>query len=144
MPCDPVPSWLRGLSSKGGKTVLLSTRDICFPARTVLAWQLHASGQHLRGQARHSMGLAGSSQSVTSALRVFMSAMQGMNMWVSWTTVRMLLCVLRLQAGKAAKKDLLHAFSEEALDAAGARRDAPPFAVVSSTTMDLSVGRCAF
>ncbi|EIE24975.1 hypothetical protein COCSUDRAFT_83668 [Coccomyxa subellipsoidea C-169] len=44
-------------------------------------------------------------------------------------------------AGKKHKKDLLHAFSEEALDAAGARRDAPPFAVVASTTMDLSVGR---
>ncbi len=40
------------------------------------------------------------------------------------------------------KKDLLNAFSEEALDAAGARRDAPPFAIVASTTMDLSVGRC--
>ena len=39
--------------------------------------------------------------------------------------------------------DLMHAFSEEALDAAGARRDAPPFAVVSSTTMDLSIGRIA-
>lgn len=46
-----------------------------------------------------------------------------------------------LQAGKGARKDLLGAFSGEALDAAGARRDAPPFAVVSSTTMDLSVGR---
>ena len=45
------------------------------------------------------------------------------------------------QAGKAARKDLLGAFSGEALDAAGARRDAPPFAVVASTTMDLSVGR---
>ncbi|BDA49236.1 probable Septin-7 [Coccomyxa sp. Obi] len=44
-------------------------------------------------------------------------------------------------AGRAHKKDLLHAFSEEALDAAGARRDAPPFAIVASTTMDLSVGR---
>ncbi len=51
-------------------------------------------------------------------------------------------CVGAPQAGKAAKKDLLGAFSGEALDAAGARRDAPPFAVVSSTTMDLSVGRC--
>ena len=34
-----------------------------------------------------------------------------------------------LQAGKGARKDLLGAFSGEALDAAGARRDAPPFAV---------------
>ena len=46
------------------------------------------------------------------------------------------------QAGKGAKRDLLHAaFSAEALDEAGARREAPPFAVVASTDYDLSVGR---
>ncbi len=48
------------------------------------------------------------------------------------------------QAGKDAKQDLLRsAFSEEALDEAGARREAPPFAIVASTDYDLSVGRCA-
>ena len=46
-----------------------------------------------------------------------------------------------LQAGKHARRDLLHAFSEDALDAAGARRECPPFAVIASTTMDLSVGK---
>lgn len=46
-----------------------------------------------------------------------------------------------LQAGKHARRDLLHAFSEDALDAAGARRETPPFAIISSTTMDLSVGK---
>ena len=47
-----------------------------------------------------------------------------------------------MQAGKGAKRDLLHAaFSAEALDEAGARREAPPFAVVASTDYDLSVGR---
>ena len=46
-----------------------------------------------------------------------------------------------LQAGKHARRDLLHAFSEDALDAAGARRDAPPFAVIASTMMDLSIGK---
>ncbi|CAK0786298.1 hypothetical protein CVIRNUC_009511 [Coccomyxa viridis] len=45
------------------------------------------------------------------------------------------------QAGKHARRDLLHAFSEDALDAAGARRECPPFAVIASTTMDLSVGK---
>ena len=51
--------------------------------------------------------------------------------------------LLSWQAGKGAKRDLLHsAFSEEALDEAGARREAPPFAVVASTDYDLSVGRC--
>ena len=49
-----------------------------------------------------------------------------------------MLCV---QAGKHARRDLLHAFSEDALDAAGARRETPPFAVIASTTMDLSVGK---
>ncbi|KAK9831503.1 hypothetical protein WJX81_003303 [Elliptochloris bilobata] len=45
-------------------------------------------------------------------------------------------------AGKGAKRDLLHAaFNAEALDEAGARREAPPFAVVASTDYDLSVGR---
>ena len=46
------------------------------------------------------------------------------------------------QAGKHARRDLLHAFSEDALDAAGARRECPPFAVIASTTMELSVGKC--
>lgn len=45
------------------------------------------------------------------------------------------------QAGKHARRDLLHAFSEDALDAAGARRETPPFAIIASTTMDLSVGK---
>ena len=49
--------------------------------------------------------------------------------------------VTTLQAGKHARRDLLHAFSEDALDAAGARRECPPFAVIASTTMDLSVGK---
>ena len=48
---------------------------------------------------------------------------------------------LKVQAGKHARRDLLHAFSEDALDAAGARRECPPFAVIASTTMDLSVGK---
>ena len=55
--------------------------------------------------------------------------------------VETLTAVLVLQAGKNARRDLLHAFSEDALDAAGARRECPPFAVISSTTMDLSVGK---
>ena len=57
--------------------------------------------------------------------------------WSAWAFIAM----RSVQAGKHARRDLLHAFSEDALDAAGARRECPPFAVIASTTMDLSVGK---
>lgn len=46
-----------------------------------------------------------------------------------------------VQASKNAKRQVPFQFSEEALQEAGARPGVPPFAIVASNTMDMSVGR---
>ena len=46
-----------------------------------------------------------------------------------------------VQASKNAKRQVPFQFSEEALQEAGARQGVPPFAIVASNTMDMSVGR---
>ncbi len=48
-----------------------------------------------------------------------------------------------MQASKNAKRQVPFQFSEEALQEAGARPGVPPFAIVASNTMDMSVGRYA-
>ena len=45
------------------------------------------------------------------------------------------------QASKGLGRGVMYKFSGETLDEAGARREAPPFAIVASMQMDLSVGR---
>ena len=46
-----------------------------------------------------------------------------------------------LQASKEVGRPIVHKFSHEALVEAGAAHEVPPFSVVASNTMDLSVGR---
>ena len=47
-----------------------------------------------------------------------------------------------MQASKEVGRPIVHEFSREALAEAGATHTVPPFSIVSSNTMDLSVGRC--
>ena len=47
----------------------------------------------------------------------------------------------QLQASKNAKRQVAYQFSEEALQEAGVRPGVPPFAIVASNTMDMTVGR---
>lgn len=46
-----------------------------------------------------------------------------------------------VQASKEVGRPIVHEFSREALSEAGATHAGPPFSIVSSNTMDLSVGR---
>lgn len=46
-----------------------------------------------------------------------------------------------VQASKEVGRPIVHEFSREALAEAGATHAVPPFSIVSSNTMDLSVGR---
>lgn len=46
-----------------------------------------------------------------------------------------------MQASKEIGRPIVHEFSREALAEAGATHTVPPFSIVSSNTMDLSVGR---
>lgn len=46
-----------------------------------------------------------------------------------------------MQASKNAKRQVAYQFTEEALQEAGTRPGVPPFAIVASNTMDMSVGR---
>lgn len=48
-----------------------------------------------------------------------------------------------MQASKEVGRPIVHEFSREALTEAGAAHQVPPFSVVASNTMDLSVGRSA-
>lgn len=50
------------------------------------------------------------------------------------------MCVC-VQASKEVGRPIVHEFSREALAEAGATHTVPPFSIVSSNTMDLSVGR---
>lgn len=45
------------------------------------------------------------------------------------------------QASKNAKRDVAFRFAQEQLEDAGVRSGAPPFAIVASNVMDVSVGR---
>lgn len=56
------------------------------------------------------------------------------------TLTSVLMCV---QASKEIGQPIVHEFTREALVEAGATHTVPPFSVVASNTMDLSVGRCA-
>ena len=47
-----------------------------------------------------------------------------------------------VQVGKDEGKAVVHEFSHEAMREAGVSAGVPPFAVISSNTNDLSVGRC--
>ena len=47
-----------------------------------------------------------------------------------------------LQVGKDEGKAVVHEFSNESMREAGVQAGVPPFAVISSNTNDLSVGRC--
>ena len=47
-----------------------------------------------------------------------------------------------MQASKEIGRPIVHEFSRDALVEAGATHLVPPFSVVASNTMDLSVGRC--
>lgn len=49
-----------------------------------------------------------------------------------------------MQASKEIGRPIVHEFSREALAEAGATHTVPPFSIVSSNTMDLSVGRCVW
>ena len=46
-----------------------------------------------------------------------------------------------MQASKEVGRPIVHEFSRDALSEAGATHLVPPFSVVASNTMDLSVGR---
>ena len=46
-----------------------------------------------------------------------------------------------MQASKEVGRPIVYEFSKEALAEAGATHQVPPFSVVASNTMDLSVGR---
>lgn len=49
-----------------------------------------------------------------------------------------------MQASKEIGRPIVYEFSREALSEAGATHVVPPFSVVASNTMDLSVGRYTF
>ena len=49
-----------------------------------------------------------------------------------------------MQASKEVGRPIVHEFSRDALSEAGATHLVPPFSVVASNTMDLSVGRSAY
>ena len=57
------------------------------------------------------------------------------------TTTRASDNLILVQASKNAKRQVAYQFTEEALQEAGARAGVPPFAIVASNTMDMSVGR---
>lgn len=52
-----------------------------------------------------------------------------------------MIMVVVMQASKEIGRPIVHQFSSDALVEAGAAHQVPPFSIVASNTMDLSVGR---